>query len=75
MELDIILACRKSVLFYNNTTWEKTADNFDVTMGSFDFAQFADIVGMFIFDTVGRFLKLKNVIEMIGWFLSLTSTY
>ena len=41
-ELDIILACRKSILFYNNTTWEKTTiDNFDVTMGSFDSARIA----------------------------------
>ena len=38
-ELDIILSCRKSVLFYNNITWEKTTiDNFDFTIGSFDFA-------------------------------------
>ena len=45
-ELDIILACRKSVLVYNNTIWEKkTTDNFDVTIGSFDSAQIAYFVG------------------------------
>ena len=42
-EYDIILTCRKSVLVYNTTTWEKkTTDNFDVTMGSFDSIQVAD---------------------------------
>ena len=56
------LACRKSVLVYNTTTWEKkTTNNFDITMGSFDSAQIADLVGIYILDTLGRFLNLKNV--------------
>ena len=60
-ELAIILACWKFVLFYNNTTWEKTTtDNFDVTMGSFDHAQIADLVGIYILDTLNRFLNLNN---------------
>ena len=61
-ELDIILAYRKSVLVYNNTTWEKKAtDNFDITMGSSDFALIADLVGIYILDTLGRFLDLSNI--------------
>ena len=59
---DIILACRKSVLFYNNTTWEKTTtNNFYVTLGSFDSAQIADIVGIYILDTLSRHLNLNNI--------------
>ena len=43
----IIFACTKSVLIYNNTTWKTTTiDIFNVTMGSFDSAQIADIVGI-----------------------------
>ena len=61
-ELDIILVFRKFVLFYNNTTWENTkTDNFDVTMGLFDFAQFTDLVEIQILDTQGRYLNLKNL--------------
>ena len=59
---DIILASRKSVLFYNNTTWEKTTtDKFDVTMGSFDSSKTVDLVGIYILDKLGRFLNLNNV--------------
>ena len=62
-ELDIILTCRKSVLVYYNTTWEKkTTDNFDITMESFDSAQIAELEGMYILDTLGRFLNLNNAI-------------
>ena len=61
-KLDIILACRKSVLIYNNTAWGKTiTDNYDVTMGSFDSAHFADLVGIYILDTRGKFLNLNNI--------------
>ena len=61
-ELDILLACKKSELIYNNTTWGKTTiGNFDVTIGSFDSAQIADLVGIYILDTLGRFLNLNNI--------------
>ena len=61
-ELDIILACGKYALFYNDITWEKTTtDNFNVTLGSFDSAQIADFVGIYILDTLGRFLNLNHV--------------
>ena len=36
-------------------------DNFDVTMGSFDFAPIADLVEINILDTLGRLLNLDNV--------------
>ena len=57
-----MLASRKTVLFYNNTTREKTTtDNFDVTMVSFDSAKIADLLGIYILDTLVRFLKLNNI--------------
>ena len=36
-------------------------DNFDVTMGSFDSAQIADLVGIYILDTLGRIINLNNI--------------
>ena len=63
----------KSALVYNNNTWEKKAtDNFDVTMGSFDSAQIADLVGIYILDTLGRFLNLNNVGIYQWWINSYT---
>ena len=59
-ELDI-LACKKSVLINNYTTWEKmTTNNFEVTMGSFNSTQIADLVGIYILDTLGRFINLNS---------------
>ena len=50
-EVEIILACRKSVLSDNRRTWVKShVDNFDVIMGAgaYDSAQVADLVGIYI---------------------------
>ena len=35
--------------------------NFDVTMGSFDSTQIADLVGIYILHTLDRFLNLSNI--------------
>ena len=60
--LDIILAYRKSLLVYNNPKWEKkTTNNFDVIMGLCDSAKIADLAGICIVDTLGRFLDLINI--------------
>ena len=46
----IILACRKTLLKNNESTWVKTGlDNFDVPMGGYDSAQIADLVGLYIY--------------------------
>ena len=37
---------------------KKTIDNFDVTMDSFDCADFA---GIYILETLGRFLEINNI--------------
>ena len=36
-------------------------DNFDVPMGSYDSAQIADLMGIYILDTLGRIRDLKIV--------------
>ena len=42
-EIEIILACRKSILSDNHRTWMKShVDNIDVAMGAYDSAQVAD---------------------------------
>ena len=57
-ELDIIIAYRKSVLVYNNNTWQKkTTDNFDVAMGLFDSVEISDLVGIYILDILGRIFR------------------
>ena len=44
-DIDIIMHCRKSLLFDNETAWTKKnhSSMFDVTMGSFDGAKFVSI--------------------------------
>ena len=52
-QYQIILACRKTVLKNNDTTWIKTdLDNFDVPMRGYDSAQIADFVGLYILNTL-----------------------
>ena len=46
--MDIILNARKSILSYENSTWAKTSDDFDITMGAFDGAEVTDLVGICI---------------------------
>ena len=61
-ELDIILAFRKSVLINNDTTWVRTeTDDLDVTMGSLDSAQIADLVCIYILDILGKITNLNNI--------------
>ena len=61
-EIEIILASRKSVLSDSHRTWVKShVDNFDVPMGAYDSAQVADLVGIYILDTLGRIVNLEQV--------------
>ena len=51
----MILACRKTVLKNNDSIQIKTGlDNFDVPMGGYDSAQIADLVGLYILNTLDR---------------------
>ena len=49
-ERNIIIHAKRSLLFSDNTPWEKKASNdrFDVTMGSFDGAETCELVGCYI---------------------------
>ena len=61
-EIEIILACRKPILSDNYRTWVKShVDNFGVPMGAYDSAQVADLIGIYILDTLGCIVYLEQV--------------
>ena len=61
-EIEMILASRKTVLSDNRRSWVKShVDNFDVPMGAYDSAQVADLVGIYILDTLGRIVNSQQV--------------
>ena len=49
-DIDIIMHCRKSLLFDNETAWTRKnrSSMFDVTMGSFDGAEVCELIGLFL---------------------------
>ena len=48
-EIKTILDTKKSILFNNNQAWVKKGNKlFNVTMGSFDGAEVAELVGLFL---------------------------
>ena len=55
-EVDMIMACRKSVLFNDGKTWTKKNKNFDVTMGAQD-AEVAELTGIYLLKQVEDFLS------------------
>ena len=61
-QYEIILACRKTVLKNNRSTWVKTgSENFDVHMGGYDSSQIADLVGLYILDTLSRIVNPEQI--------------
>ena len=47
--INIIMHCRKSLLFDNGAVWRKRNNpDFDVTMGSFDGAEICELVGLYL---------------------------
>ena len=60
--VQIIKHCRKSLLFNNNTPWAKksTAENFDVTMGSYDGAEICELVGIYILPELSKLANQKD---------------
>ena len=58
-QYQIILACRKTVLKNNGSTWLKRgSDNFDIPMGGgYDSTQIADLVGLYILYTLRRIMN------------------
>ena len=53
---DLIMACRKSVLFNNGKVWTKKDKDFDVTMGAQDGAEIAELTGIYLLKQVNDFL-------------------
>ena len=62
-DIDIIMHCRKSLLFDNETAWTKKNDNdmFDVTMGSFDGAEVCELIGLFLLNNLSEKYGKNNV--------------
>ena len=54
-QYQIILACQKTVLKDNDSTWIKTGlDNFDVPMGGYYSDQIANLEGLYILNLLSR---------------------
>ena len=62
-DIDIIMHCRKSLLFDNETAWTKKnqSNMFDVTMGSFDGAKVCELIGLFLLDNLSEKCGKNNV--------------
>ena len=61
-QYDIILACRKTVLKNNRSTWVKSgSDNFDVPTGGYDSSQIADLVGLYILDILSGIVSPERM--------------
>ena len=61
-QYDIILACRKTVLENNGTTWIKSGPvNFDVPMGGYNSSQIADLMGLYILHVLNRIISSKQL--------------
>ena len=63
-EENIILRTKKSLIFSNGQVWEKKGRKpFDVTMGSWDGAEVADLVGLYLLFLL-KDLKLHDRAEI-----------
>ena len=53
-DIDIIMHCRKSLLFDNETAWtmKNHSSMFDVTMGSFDGAEVCELIRLFLLNNL-----------------------
>ena len=61
-EKEIILACRKFILADNCRTWVKShVGNFDVPMDDYDLTQVADLIWIYILDTLGHIVNLEQL--------------
>ena len=61
--MKIILACRKTVIKNNESTWVKSGlDIFDVPMGGgYDSSQIADLVGLYILNMLTRIISPQQL--------------
>ena len=62
LELRTIYNVKESFLFLDNQPWrKKTTDNFDIAMGSYDGAECAELVGLFILNKIRDIIPHKHV--------------
>ena len=72
-DIDIIMHCRKSLLFDNETAWTKKnhSSMFDVTMGSFDGAEVCELIGLFLLNNLiarNTAKTTQDSTETTGWY-------
>ena len=62
-DINIIMHCRKSILFHNGSPWVKkdNEDMFDVTMGSFDGVEVCELFGRFISNVLANKYGTNNI--------------
>ena len=60
-ELELLLHCRKSLLFDGNTPWVKKTGTFDVTMGSYDGAEICELVGLYMLDLLSKKFSKEEI--------------
>jgi hypothetical protein len=60
---DIILHCRKSILFDEEKPWIKknNSELFDVTMGSYDGAEICELVGLYALNILSKKIDKANI--------------
>ena len=60
--INIIMHCRKSVLFGDQSTWTKRNGNlFDVTMGSYYRAEICELVGLYLLHELNKTIKNQHL--------------
>ena len=71
--LKVIMHSRRSLLFDEDSVWvKKNNPNFDITIGSYDGAEFCELTGLYILSIMdSEFGKKKqDYIEMMAWVVS-----
>ena len=60
-DLNIINQCRNTAIYYKNEEWVKKENSgiFDITMGSLDSSNIADLVGLYILSTLDNNNKIQ----------------
>ena len=61
-EEELLIHCREAYLCHEGDIWAKKDNNkFDVTIGAWDGAEVAELVGLFIMDKVDKILPLSGL--------------
>ena len=63
-EEEIIIHAKEALLFNNDSAWvkkSKRTQNFDVTMGSYDGSETAEIIGLYILNKLSSIFGIKNI--------------